>query len=81
MTKTDSKLIESLQVHWTYLATFFCTLVDCGGLYWKYIEAISIFLVTKWIIIKMAMVTILKKIRVVEIKFSSMAAIIENLVM
>ena len=44
-------------------------------------EANSIFLVTKWMIIKMAMVTVLKKIRVVEMKFSLIAAIIENLVM
>jgi hypothetical protein len=50
-------------------------------LYWKYLEAISIFLVTKWMIIKMAMITILKKIRVLEMKFSLIAAIIENLVM
>ena len=70
---TGWKSIESLDVYWTYLVT----LVEFG----EAIEAISIFIVTMWMIKKMAMVTVLKKIRVVEMKFSLIAAIIENLVM
>ena len=88
MTMTSSKLIQSqslskTNVHSTYIPDIssLYPIVDFGTLCWKYFGAISIFLVTMWITILMTMTTILKRIRIVEIKFSLIAAIIENLVM
>ena len=70
------------RVHFTYHLTFFCTsvlrlLVDLGGLKWIVVE-VSNSLVTKWRIRLMAMITMLNKVRVVDIKFSLITAILEN---